>query len=102
MLNVRSIQKTIKWKLGANLQPYVFWYFFILDKSTDELKVCVASSRVGNFDFFQATFHQLPEKSRFLFNGHRVCKSLIAVAKICGKPYRCLGESLGRPLAILE
>lgn len=77
----------------AYLNPDVIGNLVVLDQTTNEHEVRVASSWVSYLDLLDARFYQLSEEGGFLFYCHGVSEGLVSVPEIGGEPYGSFGES---------
>ena len=97
-----SARRWVGGKAGSDLDPHVVRDLIIFYETAHEIKVRVASSRICDLNLLITAFDEQLKESRFLLNGHGVCKGLIPITKVCGKPYWRYRRLFGRPLAILK
>jgi len=64
----------------SNLDPDIIRHLVICYETSDKIEVGITSGWICHFDLFDTALDQLAKERSFLFNGHRVRKSLIAIA----------------------
>jgi hypothetical protein len=85
-----------------HLDPYIIGHLILLDEFPYEAKVCVASSRICNFDLFEAALDEMAKEGGLLFDGHRDCQCLVSIAQIGREPYGRFSDEVGWPFTVMQ
>ena len=88
--------------LAQNLNCYIVRNTFFINKPAQKIIFSVRRTWKANFNLFKTKFYKQIKKSKFLFNSHRIYKSLISISQIYRTPYWSLRNLFVRPCAVFD